>query len=669
MSEETELKPSETTNLQWLIACGAITALASFVRLYWLTLKPLHHDEGVNGFFLTNLVRDGVYKYDPANYHGPTLYYISLAFTELFGLTTTSVRVSVAIWGILIVVLTYWLRNYLGNVGSLVAAAFLALSPGMTYISRYFIHEIFFVFLSLTIVMSVVFFIEKRKAGPFAVGWMAFLLMVAFSPSVFIVSSALASAPAAVWAFRIAFLLIEGALVYLVIKMLRDWDNGRPVYLLLASASVALFFATKETAFITLGTMLIACICIWIWQPIANGEAFQKNRNRIAIVAGSFIAVAAVIYRQKLVDGGSWLYDFFLGEGRVQEPLGFYLVVSLIVLSLAVFIVTVIYLTGETESEIDEPAVLTFGEFKRALGVGNGRLLIFAATFLVFVYLTVLFFSSFFTYAEGVGKAIEAYAIWSKTGTKDHTQNGFLGYLRWGMKVESPVLLVSAIGALIAIIRAKHRFAMFTALWAFGLFLAYSIIPYKTPWLALSFLLPMCLIAGYGINELVRSNKLHLKAAAVALGALSIVILAYQSYSINFVRYDDEEMAYVYAHSKREMLNLVDRVNYYAEKSGKGNMAKVAIVSPDYWPLTWYFNDMKEAVFHGGLTDGSKVDMIIAKKNDQDAEVIRRYSSQFKFAGVYPLRPGVDLVLLVRRELADEQEQNLYKLLEYKDKN
>lgn len=668
MSDE-QTAATKRTDISWLLACTAITAVASFFRLYWLTLKPLHHDEGVNGFFLTNLVRDGVYKYDPANYHGPTLYYISLAFTELFGLNTTSVRVSVAIWGIAIVILTFWLRKYIGNVGSLMAASFLALSPGMTFISRYFIHEIFFVFLSLTVVMSVLFFIEKKKAGPFAVGWMAFLLMVAFSPSAFILSSQLATSKTAIWAFRIAFLLIEGALVYLVIKMLRDWDNGRPIYLLLASASVALFFATKETAFITLGTMLIACFCIWLWQPIANGEAFRRNRTRIAIILGAFIAVAAVVYRQNLTDGARWLYDFFLGEGRVQEPLGFYLVVSLIVLSLAVLIATVVYLTGDTETDIDEPAVLTFGEFKRALGTGNGKLLMFAAVALVFIYLSVLFFSSFFTYADGVWKAFEAYAIWTKTGSKDHTQNGFLGYLKWGMKVESPILLVSTIGALIALVQAKHRFAMFTALWAFGLFLAYSIIPYKTPWLALSFLLPMCLVAGYGLNELLRANKLHLKAGAAVLAALSIAILAYQSYSINFVRYDDEEMAYIYAHSKREMHDLVERVGYYAEKSGKGNGVSIAIVSPDYWPLTWYFNDIKDAVFHGTLADGNKVDMIIAKKNDQDAEVIRRYSSQFKFVGVYPLRPGVDLVLLVRRELADTTDKDLYKLLEYKDKN
>lgn len=51
----------------WLACSGAIIALAAFLRFFMLSLKPLHHDEGVNGFFLTTLFKDGIYKYDPAN--------------------------------------------------------------------------------------------------------------------------------------------------------------------------------------------------------------------------------------------------------------------------------------------------------------------------------------------------------------------------------------------------------------------------------------------------------------------------------------------------------------------------------------------------------------------------------------------------------------------------
>ena len=116
-------QPQILNDKVWL-ACGVvITALAATVRFYDLALKPLHHDEGVNGFFLTTLFREGAYKYDPANYHGPTLYYIALAFAKVSGLETTTVRASVAVFGVLTVVLVLYLKKYLGSIGSLARAS------------------------------------------------------------------------------------------------------------------------------------------------------------------------------------------------------------------------------------------------------------------------------------------------------------------------------------------------------------------------------------------------------------------------------------------------------------------------------------------------------------------------------------------------------------------
>ena len=650
----------------WLASCVFVTATATFLRFFWLALKPLHHDEGVNGFFLTTLFRDGVYKYDPANYHGPTLYYITLAFTKVFGLETVPVRASVAIFGVLIVILTFFLRRYIGTVGSLTAAFFLALSPGMVYISRYFIHEIYFVFLSLVIVLSVVFFIEKRKAGIFATAWMVLLLFVCFLPSALSLASILGGEnTVALWSLRIVFFLVESVLVFLVVRMIRDWDNGRPVYLLLASASTALIFATKETAFITLGTMLIACFCVWIWRGIARGDAFEKYKTAIIIAVHAMVVLVAIANYSSLIDAAKWLYENFLGIGKPQESFAFYSIVLLGFTTLLTWIIFLVYFRENNETEISEPTDLTWSNFRLGVGKGTDLLLVVAAVGTFFIYLTVLFFSSFFTYAEGVRGAIEAYAIWTKTGSKDHTQNGILGYVKWGLKVEAPILLLSSLGALIALLKAKHRFAMFTAFWAFGLFAAYTIIPYKTPWLALSFYLPMCIIGGYGINELVTSRKTALKISGVIVALIASATLAYQTYDLNFVRYDDEEMAYVYAHSKREMVDLADKIYYYADKSGQGTNASIEIVSPDYWPLTWYLNNYKNATFHGTFVDANTVEMIVAKKNDQDTEVIRRYSAHYKFVGVYPLRPGVDLMLLVKKDLADSDAKELYKIPEY----
>src|SRR5258708_16185233 len=235
----------ERTDYLWFACAGLVTLVAAFLRFFWLELKPLHHDEGVNGWFLTNLVRDGIYKYDPANYHGPTLYYIALPFVKIFGLETIPIRMSVAIFGVLTAVLALFLKRYLGRVGSLLASLFLALSSGMVFISRYFIHEIFFVFLSLAIVVSILFFIEKRKAGYFAVIWVVLLLLVCILPLGLILSAYLGGENEwAVWALRVAFFVIEGILVYLLVNLLLSWDAGRPLCLVIASASAALLFAT-----------------------------------------------------------------------------------------------------------------------------------------------------------------------------------------------------------------------------------------------------------------------------------------------------------------------------------------------------------------------------------------------------------------------------------------
>jgi uncharacterized protein (TIGR03663 family) len=493
----------------WLVGCVAITLIATFLRFFWLELKPLHHDEGVNGYFLITLFRDGVYKYDPANYHGPDLYYLALAAAKMFGLNTVSIRGSVALFGVLTVVLAFFLRKYIGSVGSLAAALFIALSPGMVYISRYFIHEILFVFFSFGIVVGVLYFIERRRAGALAIATMTLLLLVCFLPTALNLATLVGKDNATtVWIVRLALFAVEALLVFLIMRTLLAWNEGRAIYLLLATASAILLFATKETAFITIGTMAIACVCVWLWRKIYRAAFGEPSENEL------------------------------------------------------------------------EPIELTWTTFRRSLGDSSDVLLIIAACVFVFVYVGVLFFSSFFTYPEGVLKAFEAYAIWTKTGSKDHTQNGALAYLKWLTKIESPILLLSAIGSLIAFFKARHRFPMFAALWAYGLFLAYSIIPYKTPWLAISFVLPMCVVAGYAVNELVASRDVLTKIAGGILAVVAAAILGYQTYDLNFQRYDDDSMPYVYAHTKRGFLDLMGKSNATPKKAARANRLRLKSSRP-----------------------------------------------------------------------------------------
>ncbi|MEO8499732.1 MAG: glycosyltransferase family 39 protein, partial [Vicinamibacteria bacterium] len=132
----------------------AVLCCGLFLRFQDLSLRPFHHDEGVNGFFLSRLVREGIYKYDPSNYHGPTLYYLSLPLVALLGLSDAAVRGTTAIFGMLTLVGLWRLLARSNAAMALSATALLATSTGAVFFSRYFIHETLFVAFTLFVVLA-----------------------------------------------------------------------------------------------------------------------------------------------------------------------------------------------------------------------------------------------------------------------------------------------------------------------------------------------------------------------------------------------------------------------------------------------------------------------------------------------------------------------------------
>ncbi|MBN2208895.1 MAG: TIGR03663 family protein [Candidatus Coatesbacteria bacterium] len=127
----------------------AISVLSVFLRFWDLEVKPLHHDEAVNGFFLDKLIEKNSYQYNPENYHGPLIYYLGLLSVELFGRSIFALRFFSALLGAFAVVLLLQLKERLGKLPAAGAAALLAASPTFVYYNREFIHETYLVFFTL----------------------------------------------------------------------------------------------------------------------------------------------------------------------------------------------------------------------------------------------------------------------------------------------------------------------------------------------------------------------------------------------------------------------------------------------------------------------------------------------------------------------------------------
>jgi uncharacterized protein (TIGR03663 family) len=514
----------------WQFGVIGIVLIAAILRLYDLDLVPLHHDEGVNGNFLVRLVRDGMYRYDPENYHGPTLYYFSAvipwitkllfgsAARDHYGLTTFTIRLIPVLFGLGTIGLIFLLRWKLGTVATLAAALMLAISPGAVYLSRYFIHESLFVFFTLGIVVACVWFYEKRN----------------------------------------------------------------PAYLIPAGASTALLLATKETAMISVGVLIIALALTLLYARFHRKTSVYVPPKR--------------------------------SKSRPQA--------------------------SRLRQIIDEMG---------GTSAVTGKLIV-ALIFSLALYL--LFYSSFSRNPNGIWDSLQTFAVWTKTGKTAHVHPPYM-YVVWLARQEAPILFLAAIGAVIAGLKPKNSLALFCALWAFGLIAAYSLIPYKTPWLVLNFIIPLALIAGYAIQAIYEMDRGQLRLVSTIL-LVAVGVAMFQTIDLNFVNYDNDnpKYVYVYAHTTRPTLDLVNEIEKIA-KQESGDLTGITIVSPDYWPLPWYLRNFSRTGYFGRMAPSAEP-LIVANEN-QKAEMEASFGGLYEQVqstapgGSFELRPGVKLVLYRRR--------------------
>ena len=516
-----------TTRKFWRLSLWQWTALviligASFLRLWDLSAKVLHHDEGVNGSFMVNLYRTGYYHYDPANYHGPSLYYIGEITTTIGsvflgkdGLNTFTIRLVTALFGLGVVWLMFCLSRQIGAFGSLAAASLAAVSSGFVFFSRYFIHEILFIFFTLGTVVALLRYSRTRK----------------------------------------------------------------PAYFMLAAASLALLGTTKETWIITVAVWAIAIPCTMIWLRIRKAELVEDLPFSIAPTQ---------------VDGEQ---------------------------------------KGWTRSQLYVNAAVLFAA------------------------IWVVLYSSLFTnFPQGLIDSVRTYGYWFQTSGNANVYD-WTKYLDWlvgswsgpsfRIGAELPAMAFGTFGIVVALWRVRNRFAVFTAFWSMGILAAYSLVPYKTPWLALSIVLPFVIMAGYGLEQLY--GRWNQRMLAKALLAVAVLGAAEQAIDLSLHSYDDESQPYSYAHTRRDFLNLVREIQEIAAGNPAGKDIGITVMSPEHWPLPWYLRDYPNVGYWGKVVDTTQP--IILAHVDQKAEVDQRFGDKYREISEHDLRPGNRLVLYLRKDL------------------
>jgi predicted membrane-bound mannosyltransferase len=181
----------------------------------------------------------------------------------------------------------------------------------------------------------------------------------------------------------------------------------------------------------------------------------------------------------------------------------------------------------------------------------------------------------------------------------------------------------------------------------------------------------LALIAGYTLQVAYQKLREYDQPYFLLAPVLAIAAFcSYQMYQLNFVHYDDDQYVYVYAHTRRETLVMLDQIDRVANQLKTGNDTGIALLSPEYWPLPWYFRNYHRVGYYQKVVPTTEP--IIIASRGQEEEMKTTFGEQYQQidssqlsdprvdpeknpGGSFNLRPGVELLLYVRRDVAKGQ--------------
>jgi uncharacterized protein (TIGR03663 family) len=210
--------------------------------------------------------------------------------------------------------------------------------------------------------------------------------------------------------------------------------------------------------------------------------------------------------------------------------------------------------------------------------------------------------------------------------------------------------LISALACIGFIQTVRKRTASpygFLAFYAFFLALIYSLIPYKTPWLALNFWLPIALFAGLAMKLLwhlpakVPALRIVMPAFCILLGAMVAALIAHDTRQRVFAHPADESNPYAYAQTSEGLLELPAEVAELARQNALAS-PRIAVIATDPWPLPWYLRHFSEVGFWQPGQQVGTADFYITSTEAAD-----QYGNQWQNLRpeFFELRPGVLIVL------------------------
>jgi len=267
----------------------------------------------------------------------------------------------------------------------------------------------------------------------------------------------------------------------------------------------------------------------------------------------------------------------------------------------------------------------------------------------------IVFYSSFFTRPDALLDVVRGIISGiRRAGDGVHAKpwHTYLSLLTWSTRPpfhwSEAGLLLLAIGA-IPTIRSRPM-TRFLAAYASTLLILYSIIPYKTPWLACGFWHVFAILAGCGAARLLGSQQTHaIRTAAGILVVLLLAHLGWQAHRAAGTLAGNPRNPYGYVETSRDILRLPERLEAIANVHPLGKDLEITIATSQPWPLPWFLREYPNVRYESDGTSFEGADLLIvapevfAALTTTDQE---RLATEF-----FGLRDGEIVVLAAERAL------------------
>ena len=409
----------------------------------------MHHDESLHAYYSWELFQGSGLIHNPM-LHGPLQMELTSLIFFIFGDTDTTARFLYVIAGSILVILPVFIKDLLGRNGAISVSILLTISPTMVYFSRFARNDILM--------------------GAFTLG--------------------------------------------LVLAMWKYLIYGHKRYLYIMSALLALSFSTKESAYLVVGTLGLYLTAFTLYDALKTSIYDSETKS---LSYPKF----ALFYAVKI---STTLKDCFYTKPYSRS---FTLLILLISLTLPQWSAFTSIFQNTIFLEWSN-MVLASGEGTSSIGMPSHGGKVLAFLIVIGLLITSAYMGYKWHWKSWYKCALIFYAIWLACYTTMFTnitggvQSGIwqsLGYWivqqgegRGGQPTPYYLFLIPIYEYLPAIfttiatfyyIKSREKFNLFLVYWMISTLIIYTVASEKMPWLLVNIALPMIVLGGKFIGNLI----------------------------------------------------------------------------------------------------------------------------------------------------------------------